>query len=303
MRSAAGMAALSLLNQGEQSLAGYQMHDVLTISLRSVERFLAVGVGEKGAPIGHSAHDEMLELVVPFILAWQSTSGQNLAVGTGLERTGSWLALSDGLQLRSEGNPHWLTFSRLVARDVDQALLGWYAQQQSIEGGELWQKLWQKPDNSTAVEPDFAAHALKLFDQRAGVLASRSSWDDASAIINIMETGAANNAAATLQRSWLMKAFNQAWITSPSAPRGLFQWPEARGVNTMHPTQVVPATGAAIPAASGRVERAVAPGQSISLGQGPAFCHFKYPQWRLGNPFPWRWYRRADLTGLANHGR
>ena len=91
LRSAAGMAALSLLAHGETNVAGYDMHDVAAIAALSVQRFLTTGIGEFGAPIGHTAHEEMLEVVVPFVLAWQAVTGQNLAVDTGLERTGAWL--------------------------------------------------------------------------------------------------------------------------------------------------------------------------------------------------------------------
>ena len=141
LHSAAGYAALALLNESADP-AQQRIRDFLNISLRSVHRYLEEGIGSAGAPIGHSAHDEMLEIVIPFILAWESVSGQNIARGTGIERTGSWLALTDGIQLRSQHYYNWLSFSRLIARHQDLPLLSWYAQQHPAQPQNLWQQIW-----------------------------------------------------------------------------------------------------------------------------------------------------------------
>ena len=148
--------------------------DYLQLSLRSVRRYLTVGIGSEGAPIGHSAHDEMLEIVVPFIIAWErlsaqggqsnqsSQSGQNLAAGTGLERTGAWLALTDGIGLRSDHFNTWLSFSRLVARDQDQSLLAWYAQQYPARPQNLWQHTWQAVQENTLTASEYATPQAPL---------------------------------------------------------------------------------------------------------------------------------------------
>ena len=86
LRSAAGMAALALLAAEQTTIEGYRTADILTMSLLSIDHYLRVGVGNHGAPIGHTAHDEMLEIVVPFLRTWYRIAGQNLAQTLGWPR-------------------------------------------------------------------------------------------------------------------------------------------------------------------------------------------------------------------------
>ena len=129
------------------------------------------------------------------------------------------VALTDGLQLRSELTNNWLIFARLVARAADRPLLDWYAQQYPAQPQHLWQHVWRAADRVPTAAVDYPRTRLKNYDQTAGVLASRSAWPRDEAIITIIETGQALDDAAPVQRSLLMQAYGQPWFTTPAAPR------------------------------------------------------------------------------------
>ena len=87
-------------------------------------------------------------------------------------------------------------------------------------------------------------------------------------MISIIETGAATDDAAAVQRSLLVQAHGYPWLTHRAFLTGCFNGlMRAKPMPCIFRRVALVAFGPAIPIASGRVERVAAPQNSISLGQ------------------------------------
>lgn len=265
LRAAAGLAALAVL--GQSDALDPAMVQLAEVTRRSVVRFLAVGIGEHGSPLGHSAHDEMLEVLVPFVVAWEAVSGEDLADGTGLERTGSWLARSDGRQLRlaNARTGAWQAFAAAVAAERDVPVLGWYAGQFPPAAVDLWQQCWLPATAPASSEAPNAG--LSAFDERAGSLVARQAWTGGTDLVTIISSGEGGRGHGGLQRSLLVGGAHE-WLQLAPVARGVSQWVDPLAANSM---RLRPAggsgVGAALPSGGGKVMRVSAIGRSANLGQ------------------------------------
>jgi hypothetical protein len=184
-----------------------------------------------------------------------------------LEHTGSWLALSDGRQLRSEGSS-WLPFALLVADPAERPGLAWYGERKPTQAVDAWQALWFQAADLLAVSPAAPSGPLTRFDQRSGVMVARQGWTEGGDLVTIIESGAGNKRAASAQRSLIMGGVGTEWIQVESHPRGALVWPRHQYANAMH---LRPGggsgSGTAVPTTGAKVERVAAPSRSASLGQ------------------------------------
>ncbi len=223
-RSAAGLAALALL-----TLAPDPAQDAVLERCRlTLRRFLACGLGESGAPLGHAGTDEALQLVGPFLVVLEAATGERLADGTGFAQAGAWAAVTGGRMFLAGDQRHgaWQAFTRLISAPEQVPFLQFYHLRHPIAVRDAWEALFALALAQDR-EPEGCRPPSAIEDQKTGALALRAGWQDPDAPVAILANGLGRTPAMVWQHSLILAGGGTEWLPGPVYPTGEFRWPRA----------------------------------------------------------------------------
>ncbi len=241
VRAAQGLAALAILDApvpDGHPVDAARLRLALDVAARSVRRFLRTGLGRSGAGLGQYGLDAAIGLVFPFVRAYRSATGADLATGTGTPHV-------LGLSLTAAGQNFpgaptspvgdWLPAALVAAPDALRPAAKWYWRKHDYRPSDPWSGALaaahfpydaETVDPSSRREPAVAAH-----DRDAGVVAFRSGWTPGRSFAAQFNYAAATSRAAGRRGHFALRGLGRQWIVEPAKP-GRFDWPAPRRQNT-----------------------------------------------------------------------
>ncbi len=240
---------------------------------RSVRRFLRTGFGERGAPLGHSLHEEALELVPLLVHAARRNLGAELAERSGIRHALRWGLTAGAWQFDAGSDAlagPWLPICQAVAAPADLPRAAARLQETAPRFPDALAAAWALAVAPAPPAADAPARdwPLAAHDRRTGSLVLRSGWDQQRDFVAVFECGSGAPQAAGAMGRFSLYGRGREWIRRDHAPRGTYRWPRVFQQNALqiHRNRIAE-LDAMQPAAGGRLQRLrVTPAGSGSLG-------------------------------------
>ncbi len=245
LRSSAGLAAMAVLGDSRDAgITDDQLQQTLTVSARSVRRFLQTGIGESGAGTGQHGLAETVEILFPFLQAWQRATGSDLSQGTGAGMVGVFALYTDGRSFDLPTDPacgFWLTMTRPQIPSTYQALASQTLKACHAPPANPWHGLYALVNAATAPAlppppalPPAPAPPLAIQDRRTGSYVLRSDWNDpARDFVTLVQLGSGAPEAASLRGQISVHGLGRDWLARATVAPGRFDWPSTRRLNVI----------------------------------------------------------------------
>jgi hypothetical protein len=233
LRAAAGLALLAVEGEippGDPEATPERLAWADAVVARSVERFLATGIGERGAGSGQNGFADLIETLFPYLHAYRTRRGIDLAAGTGA----AWVAPM-GCYTRgrafARGSDfaagYWLPLTLPFCDAAFRPAAYQYARDVGCRTDDPYQAAlavanWMDPAD---VGQASGAESLPVFEDRAmGVYVLRGGWSD-QAFLTLFTGGAGPREAAALRGDFAIAGLGRDWVWPRGTLPGDFSWP------------------------------------------------------------------------------
>lgn len=240
MRAAAGLALLAIESDIGCDVSAERLAAADAAISGTVRRLLRDGIGEHGEGTGNYGYADLLEVLFPYLQAYKSVRGCDLAAGTGAERVGLLGIATKGACLqRGNGYPSgaWVPFAIPLAAPEISGCLCSAAAKMECRFDDPWHGAiaavnWPRVLDGLGANGGVPAI---LEDQAMGsyVLGGGGNADR----FVYFRGGAGPDQAAAIRGDVCLHAFGREWMASHAANPGDFSWPNARNCNTINLAQ------------------------------------------------------------------
>ena len=244
-RAAAGLAALAVRGDfAGDSAATEGLERTIAAVDRWARRFLAAGLGDRGCGTGSAGLREMGEIVFPFLQAYRTSAGVDLAAGTGAEWAAVWHLATRGMALGPVGGPSkgpagplggWLATGLGVMAPRFRPAARWLIDRRGLDVDTPLAGVLGLVNYPHRVEPAPPGRVLPttLLDGTLGGYVFRSGWDLARDFVTLVELAGGPSQAAAGAGNVRLFGLGREWITVPAATGGPFAWPLRRERNVI----------------------------------------------------------------------
>lgn len=229
MRAAAGLALLAIDGDGGCDVAPERLAAADMAISASVRRLLESGIGESGEGTGNGGYADLVEMLFPYLQAYRSVRGEDLAAGTGAESVGRMGAATRGACFQRGGDYPTAAWAPFVEPFTDAGLAGWLRSLTVASARDIadpWQGAVAALNLSRFSSPGSALCSVRAIEEDRA-MGSYVLGDPNRDRFLYFRGGSGPDSAAALRGDLCLYACGREWMASHAVAPGDFSWPKA----------------------------------------------------------------------------